>query len=171
MPSNTEAKGALSLLVLSNTNHIIGSTSTTAADRLQKKIERRYSPGLGESGHWKVPLRTVLALVCAFAGKSSAITAERYGTKPGRTGRISCSPYPGDRRVSRRMLSENMLSAGFDLTNGWRADSPDAHFNCAVLRTLLCAYSQCLLHGFSIFRSFCVVHHSALQVHHIGKLC
>jgi hypothetical protein len=33
------------------------------------------------------------------------------------------------------MLSENMLSAGFGRNSGWHADIPDAHFNCAVLRT------------------------------------
>jgi hypothetical protein len=35
------------------------------------------------------------------------------------------------------MLSENMLSAGFGRNSGWHADIPDAHFNCAVLRTAL----------------------------------
>ena len=66
---------------------------------IAEKIARRYFTGLSESRNWEAPLRTVLALVCAFAGKSSSSTAVRYGTRPIQTGLTSYSPYQRKMRV------------------------------------------------------------------------
>ncbi len=107
MPSSMERRGAPSLSVLSRANRITDSTSTTAADPSPRRIARRYSTGLSESSHRKVQRRTVSALVCPFAGRSSASTAARHGTRPCRTGPTSCSPYPG--KMSLRPLHKTEM--------------------------------------------------------------